>query len=62
MSADEIPQAITEVGLMEKKVLKVLNFKLSPDTLIMWLDLAVRLWDLFVTNGARNFGCQLFKP
>lgn len=62
MSADEIPQAITEVGLMEKKVLKVLNFKLSPDTLIMWLDLAVRLWDLFVTNGASNFGCQLFKP
>ena len=62
MSADEIPQAITEVGLMEKKVLKVLNFKLSPDTLIVWLDLAVRLWDLFVTNGASNFGCQLFKP
>lgn len=62
MSADEIPQAIIEVGLMEKKVLKVLNFKLNTDTLILWLDLGVRLWDLFVTNGASNFGCQLFKP
>lgn len=47
---------------MEKEVLSILNFKLNPDTLIVWLDLGVRLWDLYVTNGASNFGCQLFKP
>ena len=37
-----------ELGQMEKKVLEVLGFKLTYDTLIFWLDLGIRLWDLYV--------------
>ena len=50
------------MGEMEKSVLNVLKFKLTPDTLLFWLDLGIRLWDLYVEEGASNFGCQLYKP
>ena len=43
---------------MEKTILKVLDFKLTPDTLIFWLDLIIRLWDLYVEQEASNYGCQ----
>lgn len=33
---------------MEREVLTVLKFKLLPDTLNFWLDLGMRLWDLYV--------------
>ena len=33
---------------MEKEVITVLRFKLTPDTLYFWLDLGVQLWDQFV--------------
>ena len=48
LSAEELEQAVVELGEMEKTVLKVLDFKLTPDTLIFWLDLIIRLWDLYV--------------
>jgi len=35
---------------MEREVLEVLNFKLMPDTLYFWLDLSVKLWDLYVSR------------
>jgi hypothetical protein len=47
---------------MEREVLSVLKFKLLPDTLFFWFDLAVQLWDLFVHLEGFNIGCGLFKP
>lgn len=47
---------------MEREVLSVLKFKLFPDTLNFWLDLGIRLWDLFVDCEASNYGCRLYKP
>ena len=57
-SAAQLEQAVVELGAMEKKILEVLDFKLTPDTLIFWLDLIIRLWDLYVEQEASNYGCQ----
>ena len=47
---------------MEREVVSVLKFKLLPDTLYFWFELAVKLWDVFVYQEARHYGCQVFKP
>ena len=49
---------------MEREIVLVLQFKLLPDTLYFWLDLQVRLWDLFVDldSQAARVGCRHFKP
>ena len=48
LSAEALEQAVVVLREMEKTVLTVLDFKLTPDTLIFWLDLIIRLWDLYV--------------
>ena len=40
--------SISQVEQMEREVISVLKFKLLPDTLFFWFDLAVQLWDVFV--------------
>ena len=47
---------------MEREVIRLLNFKLLPDTLYFWFELAVKLWDVFVEQEAVNFDCTPFKP
>lgn len=49
---------------MEREVLTVLKFKLLPDTLNFWLDLGMRLWDLYVDydTEVQNYDCRLYKP
>ena len=49
---------------METEVVTVLQFKLLPDTLFFWLDLDLRLWDLFVEEQkeAGKMDCCRFKP
>lgn len=47
---------------MEVEVVQTLEFKLLPDTLYFWFDLAVQLWDIFVRHEAAHLGCHLFKP
>ena len=49
---------------METEVVTVLQFKLLPDTLFFWLDLELRLWDLFVEEQkeAGKMDCARFKP
>lgn len=42
---------------MEREVVSVLKFKLLPDTLYFWFELAVKLWDVFVYQEARHYGC-----
>ena len=37
-----------EMVKLERDIVRTFKFKLLPDTLIFWLDLAVRLWDIFV--------------
>ena len=61
--------SIEEVEQMEREVVSVLKFKLLPDTLYFWFDLAVKLWDVFVVHEAahfgfkaENYGLQVFKP
>ena len=41
---------IHQVESMEREVIKVLKFKLVPDTLYFWFELAVQLWDVFVAR------------
>lgn len=41
---------------MERDVVSVLKFKLLPDTLYFWFDLAVGLWDIFVRREAAHLG------
>lgn len=47
---------------MEREVIRLLNFKLLPDTLYFWFELAVKLWDVFVEQEAAHFDCTPFKP
>ena len=47
---------------MERDVVQVLKFKLLPDTLYFWFDLAVQLWDIYVSREAAHLGYQVFKP
>lgn len=54
--------SIQEIEQMEREVLNVLKFKLIPDTLNFWLDLSVKLWDLFVEYEAEYLGCHIYKP
>ena len=35
---------------LEQEVVTELKFKLLPDTLYFWFELATKLWDLFVIN------------
>ena len=35
---------------MERDILNALRFKLTPNTLYFWFDLAVKLCDVFVTE------------
>lgn len=53
---------VSDIQILERKVLEVLKFKLLPDTLNFWFDLAVKLWDLFVVHDGSQFGCRTFKP
>lgn len=50
------------VAQMEREVVSVLEFKLIPDTLYFWFDLAVQLWDLFLRVDLPHVGYHLFKP
>ena len=54
--------SIQEVEQMEREVVSVLKFKLLPDTLYFWFDLAVMLWDVFVSHEALHSGYHVFKP
>ena len=47
---------------MERQILQALKFKLVPDTLVFWFDLAVQLWDAFVKIEGAELGCQPYKP
>ena len=53
---------VHEVEQMERDVVQVLKFKLLPDTLYFWFDLAVQLWDIYVCREAAHLGYQVFKP
>lgn len=53
---------VHEVEKMERDVVQVLKFKLLPDTLYFWFDLAVQLWDIYVSREAAHLGYQVFKP
>ena len=53
---------VKDIELKERKVIEVLKFKLMPDTLNFWFDVAVQLWDLFVMQEGLQFGCRTFKP
>lgn len=46
---------------MERNVLGALRFRLVTDTLYYWLDLGVRLWDLFAEREFSN-KCLVYKP
>ena len=48
LSAEALEQEVVVLGKMEKKILAALDFKLTPDTLIFWLDLIISRWDLYV--------------
>ena len=54
---------VEAIMLMERNVVTELQFKLLPDTLYFWLDLQVRLWDLFVDHeDMTKQDCCRFKP
>lgn len=48
---------------MERQIVTQLKFKLFPDTLYFWFDLAVKLWDTFISqqDEISEFSL-LFKP
>ena len=54
----------TDVHIMERRVVSVLNFKLLPDTIYFWLDLLIRLWDDFLIYDMSEveYPFPLFKP
>jgi cyclin E len=38
----------TEICTREREILRMLSWRLNPDTLIFWLEYYVRMWDQFV--------------
>lgn len=48
--------SVGDVERFEREVVTVLKFKLMLDTLYFWLDLAVKLWDVFMENEGSYLG------
>ena len=53
---------VRDVERFEREVITVLKFNLILDTLYFWLDLAVKLWDLFIENEGSYLGYRVYKP
>ena len=54
--------SVGDVERFEREVVTVLKFKLILDTLYFWLDLAVKLWDVFIENEGSRLGDRFYKP
>ena len=51
-----------EVEAMEYKIVTTLKFKLQPDTLYFWFEVAVQLWDIWLCVDQPNCPLFRFKP
>ena len=52
---------MNDIATQERDMLRLMQFKIYPDTLFFWLDMLMHLWDNYVFNFDEPDPVLLFK-